>query len=71
MQRYCKKTIMEILWNNEKCKVAFENAGELIIKVANGNMHGDNVRTELFTKNLIEAIVTEQIGQASRRRGSK
>jgi len=54
MQKYCE-TILETLWNNEKCRVAFENAGALIQKVANGNMHGDNVRTDLFTKNLIDA----------------
>jgi len=52
MKRYCE-AIMQILWNNEKCKKAFEDAGELIRKTANGNMHRDNIRTEAFTKSLL------------------
>lgn len=55
MEKYCT-TFMKILWDNDACKKIFETAGELIRKVANGEMHGDNVRTEAFTQALVSEI---------------
>lgn len=52
MVKYCE-AIMDILWDNERCKTAFSKAGDLIRKTAGGNMQGDNVRTEAFTKSLL------------------
>jgi hypothetical protein len=51
MERYCK-SIMESLWDDERCRVTFEAAADHIRAVATGNMHRDNIRTEAFTQNL-------------------
>lgn len=55
MQRYCQPLI-EQLWNPERGDSLIKNAAEVIDIVADGNFHRDNIRTEPFTYQLIEAI---------------
>jgi len=51
MERYCS-TLMEVLWDDDRCKAIFEQAAELIRQVAAGNLDRDNIRTEPFTDRL-------------------
>jgi hypothetical protein len=58
MERYCK-SIMESLWDDERCRVTFEAAADHIRAVAAGNMHRDNIRTA-FTQNLNTRLSASQ-----------
>jgi len=51
MARYCEP-LMEVLWDDERCRVMFEEAAALARQVAAGDLHRDNIRTELFTDRL-------------------
>jgi AIPR protein len=59
MQRYCED-LSEILWDESKYKDLFINSVEILNNVADGNLHRDNIRTEPFTKQLIEKLKAEQ-----------
>lgn len=55
MRRYCQK-LMEILWDDGRCRDVFQASADMIRQVAAGNMHRDNIRTEPFTAQFIIAI---------------
>lgn len=57
MQRFCEG-LSEILWDDEKYKELFRQSVEILKEVASGNLHRDNIRTEPFTKQLIEKLKT-------------
>jgi hypothetical protein len=56
MTRYCS-TLMEALWDDDRCKAVFEQAAGLVREVAAGNLHRDNIRTEPFTDQLKARIL--------------
>ncbi len=55
MERFCKP-IIDILCDDDKYKKYFNDAIKIINIVADGNYHRDNIRTDGFTKNVIEKI---------------
>jgi hypothetical protein len=55
MRRYCQK-LMEILWDDVRCRDVFQASADMVRQVAAGNMHRDNIRTEPFTAQFIIAI---------------
>ncbi|MDL1985878.1 MAG: AIPR family protein [Deltaproteobacteria bacterium] len=55
MQRYCED-LSKILWDEEKYKDLFKQSVEILKNVAGDNLHRDNIRTEPFTKQLIEKV---------------
>jgi len=55
MARYCEE-LLEVLWDDEKFRKAFEDAAAEVRRVAQGNLHRDNVRTESFTFALTTSI---------------
>jgi len=55
MRRYCEQ-LMEILWDDNKCRDIFQSSSDIVQQVAAGNMHRDNIRTEPFTTNFVSAI---------------
>jgi hypothetical protein len=52
MEKYCK-TIMDILWDNNRADDLCARAAALVEKVAAGNFHRDNIRTQPFTEKVI------------------
>lgn len=52
MERYCK-VIMETLWDTNKADALIVKAANVVDKVAGGNFHRDNIRTEPFTQKVI------------------
>ncbi|MCF8277019.1 MAG: AIPR family protein [Flavobacteriales bacterium] len=52
MTRYCS-SLTDVLWDDAAVRAKFLEAATLIYRVANGNLHNDNIRTEPFTK-LVE-----------------
>lgn len=55
MRRYCEQ-LMEILWDDNKCRDIFQSSSDIVQQVAAGNMHRDNIRTEPFTTSFVSAI---------------
>lgn len=55
MQRFCE-SLMEVLWNDEQTKSLFEQAAGHVVGVASGNLDRDNIRTEVFTQNLVSRL---------------
>ena len=53
--KYCTK-VLETLWNDELSIGRFEKAAEIVRKVADGNLHRDNIRTEPFTESLLNEL---------------
>ena len=56
MEKYCK-VIMNTLWDAPKADDLIVEAAAVVNKVAAGNFHRDNIRTEPFTKNVISHCV--------------
>jgi hypothetical protein len=55
MERYCK-VLMDSLWDDDTSKARFENAEAHVRAVAYGNLIRDNIRTEPFTKSLLQRL---------------
>jgi hypothetical protein len=55
MQRYCD-VLMDFLWDDDTSRAHFEIAAERVRKVAAGNLHRDNIRTEGFTNSLLKNL---------------
>lgn len=55
MKKLCDR-LAEALWNDDRSKELFEQAAEYVERVAAGNMHRDNIRSEPFTKALKAAL---------------
>jgi hypothetical protein len=53
MKPFCEN-LMEILWDEEAYKEKFDRATEVIAKIAYGNYNRDHIRTETFTKKVLE-----------------
>ncbi|WP_164929046.1 AIPR family protein [Gloeobacter violaceus] len=53
MERYCNP-IMEILWDGVKADELMTRAAAIIDEVAADNFHRDNIRTEPFTRKVVE-----------------
>ncbi|MBI5403084.1 MAG: AIPR family protein [Ignavibacteriae bacterium] len=47
---------MNKLWNDQYVKDTFVKASEIVIKVADGNLHSDNIRTEPFTEKVCKEV---------------
>lgn len=60
MELYCN-LLMETLWDDAQYKNIFERSAFFVRKVASGNLHRDNIRTEPFTVKLIEEIKISQV----------
>lgn len=59
MSRFCG-SLMEILWDDDKFRDIFLEAGDIVRKVSAGNLHRDNIRTEPFTEGVIREILAER-----------
>lgn len=55
MERYCN-AILECLWDDVEYKVLFKKAADIVVTTAAGNLHRDNIRTEVFTEKLIKEL---------------
>lgn len=55
MVTYCNN-LMDVLWNDEKYTAIFLHAEEIVRKVAEDNLHRDNIRTEPFTKKILDHL---------------
>jgi len=55
MTRYCNG-VMEILWDDDKYTSIFRTAEDIVKKVAQGNLHRDNIRTEPFTEKILNHL---------------
>jgi hypothetical protein len=53
MEKYCQK-IMTVLWDGAKSDEVMTRAALIIDEVADSNFHRDNIRTEPFTRKVIE-----------------
>lgn len=63
MEGYCKK-IIGLLWDSDKADDLCARAATLVEKVAAGNFHRDNIRTQPFTEKVI-ARCKKEIGNGS------
>ena len=52
MEGYCK-LITDKLWDTNEADQLFSRAAEIIDRVAQGNFHRDNIRTQQFTEQLV------------------
>ena len=52
---YCNG-LMEILWDDDKYTSIFRTAEDLVKKVAQDNLHRDNIRTEPFTVKILDHL---------------
>jgi hypothetical protein len=48
MEKYCK-VITDILWDAKAADELLEKSAQIILKIAKGNLHRDNIRTVPFT----------------------
>jgi hypothetical protein len=53
MKSQCEE-LMKVLWSETTYKDKFSEAADLVRSIANGNYHRDNIRTEPFTKLLLQ-----------------
>jgi len=67
MARWCEP-LMTILWDDEQCRSLFEDAASRVRRIAGGNLHRDNIRTEPFTDRLLADLGVPRTG--SRTTGS-
>ena len=58
MERYCK-ALMTSLWDDDRSRVLFEKAADGVRKIAAGNLHRDNIRTEPFTNSLLTLLASK------------
>lgn len=63
MEKYCKQ-IMEILWDPFKCYDLLIRAATMVERTAAGNFDRDNIRTEPFTKKVVEYCRKEIIAES-------
>ena len=55
MDRYCN-VLTESLWDDDRSRALFESAENHVRRVAAGNLHRDNIRTEPFTDSLSRTL---------------
>lgn len=55
MGRYCEG-LLNVLWDDNLVRQTFVEASEIIDRLAEGNFHNDNIRTEPFTKKVEQAV---------------
>ena len=53
MAKYCAK-MCAVLWDETRVGTAVQKAGEVIVSIADGNYHRDNIRTQGFTAKLVD-----------------
>jgi hypothetical protein len=59
MKVYCEK-LMNTMWNDQLLKETFLRAVEIVDTAAAGNLDNDNIRTEPFTRKVIETFKATQ-----------
>jgi hypothetical protein len=64
MRKFCE-ALLEVAWDDVKSTEIFEKAVALVKAAANGNFHRDNIRTELFTKLVVEEVGLRHGGAGS------
>lgn len=60
MEKYCHKIIV-VLFDENQYRQYFYKAVDIINQVADGNYHRDNIRTESFTKGVLNKIKNIQV----------
>lgn len=45
-----------ILWEQDRAKLLFQQAADIVSEIATGNFHRDNIRTQPFTESLIRRL---------------
>jgi len=55
MESYCKK-LTDVLQDGGKSEDIITQAAQIVEKAASGNLNRDNIRTEPFTKAVIDEI---------------
>jgi hypothetical protein len=52
--------LLKVLWDDNKARDQFTSAAKLVRKVASGNLDGDNIRVESFTKAIKTALLSRK-----------
>lgn len=55
MARYCN-SLLDVLWDDNLFAQSFIQSAQIVRNIAAGNLHRDNIRSELFTSNFINAV---------------
>ncbi len=67
MARWCEP-LMTALWADDNCRRLFDDAASRVRRIAGGNLHRDNIRTEPFTDRMLADLGAPRPG--SRTTGS-
>lgn len=62
MEKYCNR-MMDILWDNERCKNLFIESSKIILEISGDNYSTDFVRTDSFTNLIISYFKKEKVIQ--------
>ncbi len=55
MARYCN-SLLELLWDDNNFAESFIQCAQVVLDIADGNLHRDNIRSETFTSKFIDEI---------------